>query len=243
VLSKVVNSGSGFGAATYPKISTRSTSKPKTTIISTDKNNTTPQPRRQPKTKTQIFVKFIEDFMRDQNALIQNKGKVIEVLLKGAALIEKEDKDETDDNFLKNLQLNKKVIRRMLHLDKKLSQKLQSEITEIIHADEAVESSTDKTSKKDDGSSLSSREKKNNNIGGNEDEDGDEDDDEEEDDDAEDDMEPKTTSDDLDSDDFDADEDSDDDKNVFELKRKMETKKKSASDDAKRPAKRHRTGS
>jgi hypothetical protein len=231
--SKTTNTSKSTGTSKSAVPSTN-----KTTV--TESHTTPPQPRRKPKTKTQIFVKLIEDFMRDSNALIQNKGKVIEVLLRGATLIENEDKDEADDNFLKNLQLDQKVIRRMLTLDKKL----RTEITEIIHADEAVESSTEKTSgtsRKDDGSSLSSTGKRNHNEDNNQDNNDKDEDDEDEDDTEEDteaDTEAKTTSDDLDY--SDPDDDSDDNRSPIELKRKMETKKR-ALNGAKSQAKRRRT--
>jgi hypothetical protein len=228
-VSTPIASNSGSKATTSSSNSPKTGSKTsktrsKTAVTSTNNSNTTPQPRRKPKTKTQIFVKYIEDFMRDKNALIQNKGKVIEVLLRGAALIENEDKEEAEDNFLKNLQLNRNVIRRMLNLDKQL----RREITEIVDADQAVESSnessTPKTSKEDDGDD--------------DDEETEVDDKEnEEENEDEDDMEAKTTNDDPDFDSDSDSDDSDDDScdNVLELKRKAETKK-SASD-----AKRRRT--
>jgi hypothetical protein len=83
--------------------------------------------------------------MRDPNALIINKGHVFALLLREASNIEEQDGDEADNNFLRSLKLNTRVIKRMLTLNKEL----REEINDVINTDEAVESSTGKNSNKD----------------------------------------------------------------------------------------------
>jgi hypothetical protein len=90
-----------------------------------------PQKRPKPKKKHEKLKEDIERFIKDPDAVVQNKAKIIELLFKAASRLDEDRGSEVDVNFLKSISLDKNVLQNFMGY-KWLSSKIQ----DIIRTDE-----------------------------------------------------------------------------------------------------------
>ena len=93
--------------------------------------------RTKPKTKHAKLKEDVERFIKDPDAMTENKGKILKLLFKAAARVAEDRGDEVDVNFLKSISLDKSVLQNFVGY-----KWLTAGIKEIIETDENLTTST-----------------------------------------------------------------------------------------------------